>query len=534
MKLDGIRLRRAIVRAVPWTAVLLLPGCASSWRGVRGPDQFTLPRDPSAATPLDRRLDSDSAGAPEGTSGVSLLAGGEDALYARLALTELAGRSIDIQTYIWDQDDSGRLMLSRLLAAADRGVRVRLLLDDTATFKGERVFAAFDRHPNVEVRLFNPFRTRSGETWAERAIEFLVDFPRLNRRMHNKVWVFDGAWAILGGRNVANHYFLLDEVLNFRDLDLLAAGPAGRESSAAFDRYWNSRWTAPIATLARSKDARLGRLRERLTRFEAEQGRIPYARQPTAEVAARALERLLPSQVWAKAEVLVDEPEKIAGGESSVIADRLRAETTLVEREVLVEVAYLSLGKENIEGIRALVDRGVRVRFLTNSLATNDVVAAHAGYVGTRKRLLDAGAEIHELRPGARERSRFISPSSSSTSSVHSKAVIFDRRHLFVGSLNLDPRSVIHNTEMGLLVDSPEISRQVAERIELGMLPDQSWRLELRRKEVKTSTGQVVELADVVWLGDATGRIRTREPRATFWRRLAAMFLSWLPIESQV
>jgi putative cardiolipin synthase len=534
MKFDGIRFRRAIVRAIPWTAVLLLPGCASSWRGPRGPEQLTLPRDPSTPTRLDRRLDAGAAGAAADSSSVSLLASGEDALYARLALTELAGRSIDVQTYIWDLDDSGRLLLARLLAAADRGVRVRLLLDDTATFRGERALAALDRHPNVEVRVFNPFRTRAGETWAERAIEFLVDFPRLNRRMHNKVWIFDGAWAIVGGRNVANHYFLLDEVLNFRDLDLLAAGPAGRDSAAAFDRYWNSRFTAPIAALARSKDVRLERLREKLARFEATQSRVPYSRRPTPEGAERALDGLLPSPIWARTEVLVDEPEKIAGGESSVIVDRLRAEATSIERELLVEVAYLSLGKDNVAELRALMDRGVRVRFLTNSLATNDVVAAHAGYVGTRRRLLEAGAELHELRPGARERSRFLSPSSGSKSSVHSKVVVFDRRHLFVGSLNLDPRSVLHNTEMGLLVDSPEIARHVAERIELGMLPDQSWRLELKKRRVRTTTGTEVEVSQVVWLGDPTGRIRTREPRATFWRRLAATVLSWLPIEGQV
>ncbi len=533
------RLRRGLAHLAPWAAALLLPGCASSYRGHRGPKDLTLPRQPGQATALDRRVDRFAVGHPEGTSGVAALVTGEEALYARLALTELAGRSIDVQTYIWDLDRSGKLLLRRLLAAADRGVRVRLLLDDTATFRSERAFAAVDRHPNLEVRLFNPFRTRQEGNWIERSIEFLVDFRRLNRRMHNKQWVFDGAWAIVGGRNVADHYFLLAEDLNFRDLDLLAAGPAGQESSAAFDRYWNSPWAMPIDQLTRAGERRLARVRRSLERAVHDQRAIPYALQPDAESAERALDRIAPALEWAPVEVLVDEPEKIdepeaePGVAASVIAERLAAKLSGLRSELLIEMAYLALPESSTDLLAQIVGRGVRVAVLTNSLATNDVVAAHAGYLPTRRRLLEAGVELYELRPGGHDRGRFLIPSRGSRASLHSKVLVFDRAELFVGSLNLDPRSVVHNTESGLLVRAPALAAEVAARLEAGHERTNSWRLELDPREVRTSAGPIT-VQRVIWTGDPDRPARTREPRATTWRRMLLRLLSWLPLEQQV
>lgn len=532
----GIRVRRTLVRLLPWTAALLLPGCASSWRGPRTLEETAISRQPfGERTVLDRRLDRQRVGAPAGTSGVASLATGEDALYARLAMIELAGRSIDVQTYIWDLDHSGRLILGRLLAAADRGVRVRVLLDDTATFRNERMFAALDRHPNFQVRLFNPFRTRPGDTWVERTIEFIADFRRLNRRMHNKQWIFDGGWTIVGGRNVADHYFLLAEDLNFRDLDLLAAGPVAADSSAAFDRYWNSRWAVPIEELAHARDRRLERARQALERFEAGQERIPYASRPTPETAGAAFDRIVPELFWAPVELLVDDPGKIGEAEqlTSVIAERLRGETALLGEELLVEVAYLALPEATTDELARLVERGVRVRVLTNSLATNDVVAAHSGYVSTRRRLLEAGVELHELRPGGHDDGRFLRPSRRSRASLHSKVLVFDRRHLFVGSLNLDPRSVVLNTEIGLFVDAPPVAAAVAARLERGYDPAYSWKVELEAQRVRTSAGPI-ERQRVVWTGDPERPLRTREPRASTWRRLLAWLLARLPLESQV
>lgn len=536
LRAEWRRWRRALTRALPWTAAMLWPGCAS-YRGYQGPQQWALERDPARPSMLDRRADADAAGRAAGESGVVVLASGEEALYARLGLIESAERSIDLQVYIWDLDTSGQLVLSRLLAAADRGVRVRLLLDDTATFASERAFAAFDRHPNVDVRLFNPFRTRSTGTWPGRALEFLFDFRRLNRRMHNKVWLADDAFAIVGGRNVADHYFLIAEDLNFRDLDLLIAGQAARASTASFDRYWNSRWAVPIARLNPARDVRLGRLRERLARHEANQTRIPYPRAADAEHGARMLDRIAPRFVWAPVELLADEPEKIESGAASAIAERLREAAAAVGRELVIEMAYLALPEETTDRLAALVARGVSVRVLTNSLATNDVLAAHAGYVPTRRRLLEAGAELYELRPGGHERGRLLRPPRRSRASLHSKAVVFDRERVYVGSLNLDPRSVVHNTENGVLVSAPAVAAEVVRRFEVGCRPEHSWRLRSLGRQVRTSDGRPLEVTTVVWVErDAEGRevVRSREPRATFWRRLAARLLGLLPIEGQV
>ena len=486
MKRSWRRWRRAMTRALPWTAAVLWPGCAT-YRGYQGPEQWALARDPSRPTELDRRLASESSSRTAGTSGVAVIATGEEALYSRLALVELAERSLDLQVYIWDLDTSGELVLARVLAAADRGVRVRLLLDDTATFSGERAFAALDRHSNVEVRLFNPFRTRSTGTWTGRALEFLFDFQRLNRRMHNKAWIADDDYLILGGRNVSDHYFLIDEELNFRDLDLLVAGPATSATTASFDRYWNSRWAVPIERLNPSAEARLARLRARLVRLEAGQKLIPYPNRADAAHGGAMLDQIAPRLVWAPVELLADEPEKIESESESegVIVPRLRQAATAVTRQLEIEMAYLSLPPSSTDALAEMVARGISVRLLTNSLATNDVVAAHAGYLSTRRRLLEAGVELHELRPGGHDRARLLRPPRSSRASLHSKAVIFDRELVYVGSLNLDPRSAVHNTETGLMVAAPAVAAEVAQRLDEGFSLERSWRLRLAGRPVR-------------------------------------------------
>jgi putative cardiolipin synthase len=516
-------------------ATLLLPGCAT-FRGYRGPEERVLPRDPTRPTALDSRLHREAAGRDAGTSGVAMLAGGEDALVARLALADLAGRSIDIQTYIWDLDTAGRLAMARLLAAADRGVRIRLLLDDTTTIGGERSFAALDQHPNVEVRFFNPFRTRSGGTWAERSLEFLFDFGRLNRRMHNKVWIADDAFAIVGGRNIADEYYLMSEQRDFRDLDLLVAGPAAESASAVFDRFWNSRWAVPAQHLTPPRKGRLESLRRRLAEFAAHQKRFPYPDAPATGEAERALDESVPTLDWAPVEVLADEPEKIESAGRSEIADRLVEETDRVRESLRIEVAYLSLPAAAIDRLGALVGRGVSVRILTNSLATTDVLAAHAGYEATRRRLLEAGVELHELRPGGHAPAKRLLPPVKSRASLHSKAVVFDDDRVFVGSLNLDPRSLRLNTEIGLWVHDTRLAERVAAWIDSGCSFERSWRLELRPRRVRAN-GRWVTVSQLIWVGrrsDGTEEIRTHEPRATIWRRALAHLLSWLPIEGLI
>ncbi len=526
---------RRFRRGLAAFAALLLPGCAS-FRGYRGPEEKVLPRDPAQPTVLDSRLLDAAAGRVPGTSGVAMLSAGEDALLARLALADLAGRSIDIQTYIWDLDTAGRLAMARLLAAADRGVHVRLLLDDTTTIGGERSFAALDQHPNIEVRFFNPFRTRSRGTWAERSLEFLFDFGRLNRRMHNKVWIADDSYAIIGGRNISDEYYLISDERDFRDLDLLVAGRAAESASAVFDRFWNSRWAVPALHLTPPRAGRLEALRRRLAEFCAHQKRFPYPDNPAPDEAERVLDASVPGLEWAPVEVLADEPEKIESAGKSEIARRLVDETASVRRSLRIEVAYLSLPAASVEWLSTLVRRGVSVRVLTNSLATTDVLAAHAGYEATRRRLLEAGVELHELRPrGHAPVKRLVAPVKS-RASLHSKAVVFDDDRVFVGSLNLDPRSLRLNTEIGLWVRDRQLATQIAAWIDSGCSFERSWRLELRPRRV-TANGRLMTVRELTWVGrrsDGSEDVKTHEPQATIWRRALARLLSWLPIEGLI
>ena len=519
-------------------AALVLVAACATFHPYRGPLELAPPRPARAETALDRAAAAAGFAGAGTESGFLLLESGEDALIARLALANLAGRSLDLQTYIFDFDESGKIVLDRLLAAADRGVAVRLLLDDMAVQAHEKEWKAVDRHPNVDVRSFNPFRLRE-PSYVEQLIEYLGSFSRLNHRMHNKVLVADSSWTLVGGRNVADDYFDVSPTANFRDLDLLATGPIAAAAATEFDRYWNSGWAVPVAKLggpAAGAEA-LDHLRERLARGLERRRHFPGALDMAPPAGPLAALRDAPRLVRAPARLIADDPDKIAGAEplpGPFLLDLVRAARASVD----VEAAYLILPARSIAAVATLVERGVAVRLLTNSLATNDVVAAHAGYVGTRRALLAAGAELYELRPEGRPGPdrRLLLPTSS-RASLHSKAVVVDRERLYVGSMNLDPRSIDINTEIGLFVDSAELAGQVADVLAEGRAPANSWRVRLRREVEPASAGRS-EGAQPVWLEERPGggppRVRHSEPRAGFWRRLKSALLGLLPVEKQL
>lgn len=522
-------------RPAPWLAALLLAAGCATFEPHRGPVELAPPRPVSAETELDRELVRAGFGAADGLSGFHLLDHGDEALIARLALADRAGRSLDLQTYIYDFDAAGLLVLGRLLAAGDRGVRVRLLLDDTTVHSHEAEWLAVDAHPAIEVRAFNPFRVRQ-PSYVEQLIDYLTDFGRLNHRMHNKLMVGDGGFAIVGGRNVAADYFLLDEVSNFRDLDLLAAGPVATETSAAFDLYWNSGWAVPLRHLASAarEAAALERLRARIGRSVARGGDLTRAAARQADLAASlGGSELVP----ARGEVLVDRPEKLdLAPRVPPPALRLLELVRGAEREVELEVSYLILPREGIEIVRELVARGVAVRVLTNSLATNDVVAAHAGYVPTRRALLEAGVELWELRPDgpAGGPARRFAPPSGSGASLHSKTILIDGRVVYIGSMNLDPRSVVINTEIGLVVESPELGARVAAFLAEGRRPGIAWRVRLRGDVDPRAPANLAR--QLVWIEESPAgtRLRRSEPRAGPWRKLKSKLLGLLPISGQL
>ena len=458
-----------------------------------------------------------------GLSGFSLLSHGREAFIVRLALADLAERSLDMQYYSWDGDITGRIILDSVMKAADRGVRVRLLVDDPFYKSSDSVKAALDAHPNVEIRLFNPLTNRR---WS--ALDFIVDFGRVNRRMHNKLMVADNAAAIVGGRNIGDIYYGVNTIANYRDLDVLAVGPVVRDLSAVFDRFWNSRSAVPIAAIvnrahgAADLDAILMRLRETIAAAD-----YPYPiDRDLDELAARGVE-LRDNLVWAHGRVIADDPETIAPGiESDHVVAFIRERVARLKEELLVESPYFVLPATAQATVKMLHERNVRVRVLTNSLASNDMLPAHSGYAKTRRRLLENGMELYELRPDTDAfRPGWSLRSGRSPAALHTKAMAFDREAVFIGSFNLDPRSAVINTEAGLYIESPELAERLVAYMATGVVPANSYRVLLHPN------------GDIVWetAKDDGQRILYRnEPETGFRRRFVAGLWKLLPIDSQL
>lgn len=461
-----------------------------------------------------------------GRSGFATLERGLDAFVARAALADLAERTLDLQYYIVHGDTSGRLLLGRAWAAADRGVRVRLLVDDWTLHGADEALAQLDAHPGVEVRLFNPLANRSWWSPA-RWLEMLGEFRRVNRRMHNKAWIADGTAAVIGGRNLGDEYFEARDDLDYRDLDLLSVGPVVPEAAASFERYWNSEYAVPLRRFARTADSPAQRAA--VTRWFDEDARralaSPYARALADASLTRALRDGTFRLTWGEARFLADDPAKIALSVDDpsladtrrglLLAGQLDALAPRPREELLVVAPYFVPGAEGVASFGALARDGVRVRILTNSLASNDVTAAQAGYARYRGGLLEVGVELHELRAARAERDGVPKPSrrglpiGSSRAALHEKSFVVDRQWVFVGSLNLDPRSVRLNTEVGVLVHSGALAAEIAAIWERNASPERSWRVE--RDDV-----------GLRWVASDDGvAVSTREePDTSVWLRL--------------
>jgi cardiolipin synthase C len=471
------------------------------------------------------RLAQGSNEAHPGKTGLVLLDTGSQAFLARAALIEAAERSIDAQYYIWNSDLSGGYLARRLILAADRGVRVRLLLDDINVKGRDDVIAALDRHPNIEVRIFNPQAVRDGPG---KMAGFLTDFRRLNRRMHNKVFVVDGAVGIVGGRNIGDEYFDLRADMNHRDRDVLGVGAAVPAMSAAFDPYWNSPWSYPIAVLApeaagAGAAAAAGQLADARERATDTRG---FWREPPRGAAEglATVGQALSDAVWAQAEMVFDPPVEDMQEETDRAmrtAEVLHELVAGTASEILIESAYFVLGDQQLDNLDALRSRGVRVSVLTNSLASNDVTANHAGYARRRPAMLAGGLELHELRPDAAACSVWVETPGfcgAGEMSLHAKSGVFDRRVLFIGSFNVNLRSIYLNGETLLVIHSEELAERVAADIELGMLPENSWRV-----------AQDAEGA-LVW--SAAGREPSRrEPETGWWQRFKSGLIASFPLE---
>jgi putative cardiolipin synthase len=477
-------------------------------------------------TTLGRAMVAEQARHP-GESGYRLISGGVAALLTRAAMADLAERSIDAQYYIFQSDAAGAFLLERLIAAAGRGVRVRILLDDYMLgFEDVALAQLADAHPQIEIRIFNPFPNRSRLL---RPLQLAFQLDRLGMRMHNKAFIADGQIAVVGGRNIGDHYFEAQETSNFRDVDILATGPIVADVGRHFDEYWNSPVTVPVAAFGVTLSERWGkREMEHLRRF-AEEPRGPHA-----EYARRKQEftgRLLAGTAdfaWAKGVSVAERPVRAPDSTKSA---RLQSEIlrTLAnvrneaKREVVMVMAYYVPGKRGVELISELTARGVRVRILTNSLASTDVLAVHAGYAPYRPALLATGAEIHEYRPDAQRPApqEHVMRAGSTNSALHAKVIVYDRRTVWIGSANSDPRSRRLNTESGLLIESAILAERILKSLEPDFSPERSWRLSLQDPE----TGAIA------WSGTQDGkpvRLDT-EPGGGLLRGFGTWLFSILP-----
>ena len=487
---------------------LFVAGCATA--------PLDFPKDYSEAlvntgeTHLGREVAEWTAGHP-GKSGFYPLVAGIDALGARLALIDRAERTIDAQYFLMKPDSAGRIFVMKLLEAADRGVRVRLLLDDIFTTVKDDVFVVLNQHPNIEMRIFNPV-SRDGVYH----LNYLGQFKLANRRMHNKSFTVDNQVSIVGGRNIADEYFELLTDAEFVDFDMLAVGPVAAEVSVTFDRFWNHKLSVPVEALDRNKslpDLETARANVDKESVEASQS-----------IYGRALNSLLMHDITedrvalfpAESKVITDDPDKLlnkVSSEQQILVTALAETIDEAVSEVVVITPYFIPGKNGVEYWRRITDKGVRVIIITNSLSTNNHVPVHSAYARYRHDMISAGVELYEVRVDASKTPSDDTKTAYDTLTLHTKLALMDRRYTLVGSLNLDPRSIDINTEFGVFIDNTDLAGGITERV-LERLPTFSYRVTENEK------------GKLRWTTMIDGRqvVEKSEPQASGWLK----FKAWL------
>lgn len=510
--------------------LLALTGCASLPTGVERPVSSHSDRDgdnsriASAATPYLRQH--------PGQSGFWLLGDGHDAFAARVLLAEAAQRTIDVQYYLYHNDLTGRVLANALLRAADRGIRVRLLLDDMATKGIDTQLAALDSHPNFDVRIVNPYANRGF-----RALETLARFDSVTRRMHNKSFSVDNSITIVGGRNVGDEYYAAHEDVNFGDMDVLALGPAAVEVGDQFDLYWNSALSYPALSLAHSSDD-LDKLRSDLAAYTDAHRDSPYAQRLRTSGLVREIEGGGLDFQWGRALVFYDLPEKLTTdpeSRSTHMGPKVRPIMLgKLDRELLIFSPYFIPGDEGVELLTDLVKKGVQVQVVTNSLASTDVGVVHSGYAKYRKPLLRGGVELYEIKPDAykTDKRRRLGLLGSSGASLHAKTFVMDRDTLFIGSPNLDPRSGKLNTELGILFESEPLAATVVDEFDANASLV-AYRLSLEPDNCRAKDDCNEKLR---WTSQENGEevIYIVDPNTGVLTRFFLSLISLLPIEGQL
>lgn len=516
--------RIARLAALTLLAALILQGCSTFDPGDRVAST-TLP--PPTEGPL---VDATRAALGnrdhQDQSGFYLLDDGLSAFVARVSLIETARTSLDLQYYIFSDDTTGRLIVNRLLEAADRGVRVRVLVDDLGTRVDNPLIARLHTHPHIQIRLFNPVRSRKGPL---RLLELASTFDRTNHRMHNKLMLADSLVMIAGGRNLGDEYFSNNQV-DFQDVDVLATGPVVRAGSRSFDEYWNSQAALPVDRVldAEATDTSLAELRDALRTFLVEQRDSEFVNALRGSSLGRQLVAGEVPLEWGTATLYADPPDKAIAHtdipRDSFLLTELKQMLDSAESRLQISSAYFVPGKRGVALFRDKEANGVAVSILTNSLSTTDVAIVHSGYSRYRRPLLEAGVELWELRAEAGQRQRMRWFQGESRASLHAKTFVIDHDRSFIGSVNLDGRSLIQNTEVGLLIESEALNQQLSQLFDRWVSSDSAWRLSLN------------DAHDLQWQAMENGEpvIHEHDPETSRWQRFRVWLLSWLPIESQI
>jgi len=494
------------------TAAMLLLAACSSLQPVDLPPEYTpVP----ARAPIWETLEADKPG-----DWYVLLNRGPEALDWRLRSIDSATESIDFQTFLWSSDTAGALVLDHLFSAAERGVQVRLLVDDTFLLGTDRILLEIAHHPKIEYRVFNPYKRRASGFATRQALN-LAEFHRLDHRMHNKAMVIDNRVTIVGGRNIADEYFGLHEEANFRDLELLVGGPIVAEVSAMFDSYWNDRWSVPIEALTHVESAPADLEAARLVRDQSMHLHV----EESDDVRLESWENIIATAVDGRARLYADKPPQDNPAEETEAP--VQVESALIEMfdaatdEILIVSAYLIPTPELEGAVERAIQRGVRIRMLTNSIRSNNHLSAHSAYRNHIKTLMTSGTELHEVRIDAHDRHIYmLSPIEEKTLSLHAKALVIDDDKVFIGSANLDPRSLRMNTEMGLLVESEALNAIVRDAVSPDFDRPNAWELQLD------------ENGDVLWVSDDV--VLATQPAMSIMQRIEDWFFSHLPIEGEL
>jgi len=494
---------------------------------------------PTENTPLRAALEPLEAAHP-GESGFRVLSSGTDALQMRIALARAATKTLDMQYYIANEDTTGKLLLGAALYAADHGVRVRMLVDDLNFKDIDRIMAGLNSHNNIEIRVFNPFGS-AREGVFERTTNVFTQIGHFTRRMHNKAMIADNQLAIVGGRNLGDEYFSASEVLQFRDIDVLAAGPITADVSASFDDYWNSSVAYPLGVLNKQKFDReeLDQTRDDL-RKHWRTNADPYNAKPlnatplATQIAGKQL-----GLTWAHAEFKADQPEKIENPSPDYVSPPMKRLGELMKdahKDFLVVSPYFVPHDAGVTALGTLTHRGVRVAILTNSLAATDAVAVQAGYSPFRVPLLQQGVELYEFKPRQDTPTAGIA-GSRSRASLHAKTYVIDRRILVIGSMNLDPRSAHLNTELALVIHSPQLAAQVADIFGSATAPERSYRVTLADDAQLAYLRSIgAPLSPLVWtdVEDGTRRTYIFDPQAGLYRNALTGLFSLLPVNAEL